>query len=76
MSAWETIEKALLNEADPLQYAVAEYRSAMKVLDDLRIPRRTPDGRVYSLVGRMNLAIMAEKDGLKPYVQRLLTGAD
>ena len=46
----------LLNEADPIHFAASEYRCAMRLLDDLDVPREPPDGlNRYSLVGRIQI---------------------
>jgi hypothetical protein len=44
-----------LNIADPVQFGAEEYWCAMKVLDDMKIPRKYK-GEELSLVGRIKLA--------------------
>lgn len=49
------IESALLNIADPIQFGAEEYWCAMKVLDDMGVPREH-EGASLSLVGRIRKA--------------------
>jgi len=48
----EYLSGELLNIADPVQYAAEEYVCAMRVLDELGVPRKDGDDE-YSLVGRI-----------------------
>jgi hypothetical protein len=57
-----SIDLALLNEADPIEYAASEYRCAMKYLDDIGAPHAGAEGTL-SLVGRIMAAI---KNGETP----------
>jgi hypothetical protein len=66
----EDIENALLNEADPIEFAASEYRCAMKVLDDLGIPEELDTNRL-SLVGRLSLMHLMERRKLQLLAEKL-----
>lgn len=44
----------VLNYAEPVDYGAVEFACAMRVLDDLKIPR-THNGNTLTIVGRIHL---------------------
>jgi hypothetical protein len=48
--------------ARTLERHAEEYECAMMVLDDMMIPREDEGGNVYSLVGRIGLAVKMAKE--------------
>lgn len=50
------IKNTPLDITDPIQFGAEEYWCAMKMLDDINVPRSS-GGKILSLVGRITYAM-------------------
>lgn len=57
MTTWmeDAIRETPLNVSDPIQFGAEEYWCAMKLLDELGVPREYA-GNTLSIVGRIRVA--------------------